>query len=48
MDKFDEFNEAFRDFCADENRGDEDLVNKYERQLILAKKAAKNRMIYAA
>lgn len=48
MDRFEELQELFRDFCADENKGDEDLVAAYERQIITARNAARNRTIYSA
>lgn len=47
MDRFDDFEEMFRDFCTDESRGDESLVAKYEREILAAKKASKIRTIYA-
>lgn len=48
MERFDELDELFRDFYADETRGDEKLVADYERQILAAKKVVKNRTIYSA
>ena len=47
MDRFDDFEEMFREFVADESRGEEPLVAKYEKQIMAAKKASKVRTIYA-
>ena len=48
MDRFDNFEEMFRDFMTDEGRGDENLIRKYEREILLRKKTAKNKLIYSA
>lgn len=48
MDRFEDFEEMFRDFCNDEGRGDENLIRKYEREILQAKKTAKNKTIYSA
>jgi len=47
MDRFEDFEEMFREFCSDETRGEEPLVAKYEREILQAKKNAKNRTIYS-
>lgn len=48
MDRFEDFEEMFRDFYTDESKGDENLISKYERQILMAKKAAKVKTIYSA
>lgn len=48
MDRFEDFEEMFRDFMTDEGRGDENLIRKYEREILLRKKTAKNKLIYSA
>lgn len=48
MERFDDFEELFRDFCNDETKGDEHLVAKYERQIIRAKTAGRQRPIFAS
>jgi len=48
MDRFEDFEEIFRDFVTDEGRGDENLIRKYEKEILLQKKTAKNKMIYSA
>jgi len=48
MDRFEDFEEMFRDFVTDEGRGDENLIRKYEKEILLQKKTAKNKMIYSA
>lgn len=48
IDRFEDFEEMFRDFCTDENRGEENLIKKYEREILLAKKKANIKTIYTA
>ena len=48
MDRFDNFEEMFRDFMTDESRGEEQLVAKYEKQIIRAKTAGRQRPIFTA
>ena len=48
MDRFDNFEEMFRDFVTDESRGEEQLVAKYEKQIIRAKTAGRQRPIFTA
>lgn len=47
MERFEDFEEMFREFCMDETRGEEPLVAKYEKEIMAAKKMSKNRTIYA-
>lgn len=47
MEKFDELDALFKDFCAEENRGNEKLVDQYERMINKRIQSTRARPIFA-